>query len=147
MKLSLTAPEKKKLIEKKSIEIERELSNQPNSSIIFGVGTKQVWDKVDRVWAFGDAESYVESMKNVGRRATDYKDNTINNQSGCNWWECIRDLNPYNKPNEPIVSGLKYPIIFQIDTINFDANFKKSPVYKDGKFYLRPVLKIKISLV
>jgi len=146
MKLTLTTFEKKKLTSNKSITIERELSNQPKCSIIFGVGTKQVWDKVDRVWAFGNAESYVESMVNVGRRATDYPNNTTSSLSGCNWWECIRDLNPYAQPNETIVSGRKNPILFKIDTINFDVNFRKSPTYSDGKSYLRPVLIIKISL-
>jgi len=125
MKLALTKVEKKNLILNKSIVIERVLSNEPTSSIIFGIGTKTVWDKIDRVWVFGDAEGYVESKKNVGRRATDYPDNTTNSWNGSNWWECIRDLNPYSQPNENILSGRKNPLTFKIKKIKFDNEFKK----------------------
>lgn len=84
-------------------------------------------------------------MKNVGRRALDYPDNTTNNQSGCCWWECVKDINPYSRPNQNIISGRKTPLTFKILTINFDK-FIKSDLYPKGKFYLQPVLTIQISL-
>ncbi len=145
MKLALTPIEKKKLISNKIITIERALNNEPNGSIIFGIGTKHLWDKVDRVWVFGDVESYIESMKNVGRRAWDYPDNTTNDQSGCCWWECVRDINPYSRPNQNIISGRTKPLTFKILTINFDR-FINSEIYPNGKSYLKPVLKIQLSL-
>ena len=107
MKLSLTRIEKKNLITDKVITIERELSYQPKSSIIFGIGIKNVWDEVGWVWVFGDAEGYIESMRDVDRRAIDYPDNTINHLNGSNWWGYVRDINPYSKPNENIISGRK----------------------------------------
>lgn len=145
MKLALTKSEKKDLIVNKSIVIERELRNEPNSSIIFGIGTKHVWDKIDRCWVFGDTEGYVESKKNVGRRAIDYPNNTGNNWNGNNWWECNFEMNPFGAVNESIVSGRKNPILFKIDKIYFDR-FVENFHAESKRLYLRPVLKIEISL-
>jgi hypothetical protein len=56
----LTKSEKKELINKGTITIER--YNRlpcPNSSIIHGIGTKYIFDKIDYKWVYGDVDSYI----------------------------------------------------------------------------------------
>lgn len=144
MKLFLTDLEKKEIQTKGSIVIERTLNNEPSSSIIYGHGHKHVWDKVDRVWVFGDTEKYIKDKKNVGRRKEDYPNNTRNHWNGAHWWECERTMNPYGELKTPIVSGIKNKFKFQIDTVVVDR-FETNTKFKEG--YLNPVLKLKLKLV
>lgn len=95
-------------------------------SILFGEGSSYLWDKVDRVWVYGDIKSYISLKMNVGRRSKDYPDNTTNTWSGCHWWEeyynCPKDLKVLDTVNDKyVVSKIQiiniHPLIYKIDLI------------------------------
>ena len=67
MKLYLTKAEQKYLLANGTITIEREpvLTRTHKSSIIHGVGTKQIWNKVDRIWVYGDIKDYESGKTHV----------------------------------------------------------------------------------
>ena len=81
-KIILTKEERNNLISNNTSWIEREdINNVPMSSIIYGVGINEMFDKIDYRWVYGDTKQYIKDKKNVGRRAVDYKNNgtTITN--------------------------------------------------------------------
>lgn len=116
MKIYLTQAEKKQLRSNGRIVINREPSpaRTSKSSILNGIGTNEVWDKVDRVWIFGDTNDYITKMKNVGRRAVDYPNNGININSGGKWWELDRNINEFGNVGETQVNGRVSKIKFLI---------------------------------
>lgn len=94
MKIKLTQAENKLLLNNRLLVIEREpkIARTNKSSFVHGIGTNHLWDKVNRVWVYGNTKEYINSKMNVGRRAEDYPDNNRNVWSGSYWWECERDL-------------------------------------------------------
>lgn len=138
-KLSLTPDEKKNLIAKGKLTIERQLRRVPPSTIIYGKGTKTIFDKVDYLWIVGDTDKYIKNKKNVGRRKVDYPNNTRNVWSGSNWWDCEKELNIY-AIDKPIVNGTKHKLTFVVVSHVVDR-------LSNDDVYLAPVLKYKIKLV
>ncbi len=115
MKLNLTKEERKALIAKGTIMIEREQkTGVPTSSIAYGLGNTYLWDKVDRVWVYGDTDSYKADMMNIGRRRTDYPNNGKNINSGNCWWECEKAITDLDNTDKPMTNGIKNPLTFQI---------------------------------
>lgn len=138
-KLALTPIEKKNLLQKGKLTIERELRRMPESSLVYGRGNKTLFDKVDYRWIVGNTDKYIKDKKNVGRRKTDYPNNTPNVWSGSNWWDCERSLNEF-KIDGIIVNGIKHKLNF-IVTDHYVSKLKV-----DENYY-RPILKYFIVLV
>lgn len=74
MKIYLSKLERKELLSVKTITVERKpyLSRVNYSSILYGVGTNHLWDKIDRVWVYGNTSSYIKDKCNVDRRKEYY---------------------------------------------------------------------------
>jgi hypothetical protein len=145
MKLYLTKAEQKDLLANGTITIEREpvLARTHKSSILHGIGTKQIWNKVDRIWVYGDTKDYYNQMENVGRRATDYPNNSKNVWSGDYWIECERDLNEYGQIGTEFTNGRKNIIRFKLNNMVI-SELRQDPDYEN---YNRITFKINIILV
>jgi hypothetical protein len=158
MKLNLLKKERIELETKGTITVEREnYMNVPLCSVHYGTGRKQLWDKVDRVWIYGDTDQYIKDYMNVGRRKKDYPDNTKNVWSGGYWWDCHRELSDYDNTDKPMTNGIKNPITFKITNIVLDrlaevrvkdctfTNGLPKDIDPETVVYKRPVLKYTIS--
>lgn len=145
MKLYLTKAEQKDLLANGTITIEREpvLTRTHKSSVIHGIGTQQLWNKVDRIWVYGDTKDYYNQMKNVGRRVTDYPDNAKNVWSGDYWIECERDLNEYGQIGTIFTNGRKNIISFKLNNMVI-SELRQDPDYEN---YNRITFKIIVELV
>lgn len=91
----------------------------PKTSIIYGRGHKHLWDKIDRVWVYGDCDSYIKDKINVGRRAEDYPNNTVNNWSGKPWYDL------YESTPKDIKIGSKINGIYTVTEIKISQLFPK----------------------
>lgn len=119
MKIFLTKEEKESLAAKGSEIIERSIRIPvPEGTIIYRTGNSYLWDKIDRVWVYGNTERYIKDKKNVGRRKTDYKNNTQNIWSGGMWWDCYRQIDEWGTIGKMMQSGIKDPLFFQITELN-----------------------------
>lgn len=145
-KIYLTKQEKKTLLSDGKLKIERiPYLSCPNTSIVFGIGTKTIFDKIDYCWVYGDVDAYILSKKNVGRRAVDYKDNTPNTWNGSHWYNFLgADENKYGEIGTVFTNGKKHPIQFRLDNI-----FIKELRVREGNPYSAKdiVLEISLSLV
>lgn len=145
MKLYLTKLEQKDLLANGTITIEREpeLARTQKKHFIHGVGTQHIWDKVDRVWVYGDTKDYYKQMENVGRRAIDYPNNSKNVWSGDYWIECERDLNEYGQIGTIFTNGRKNIISFKLNNMVI-SELRQDP---DFEQYNRIIFKIIVDLV
>ncbi len=145
MKLSLTPAEKKQLKAKGILTIEREqYLNAPKSSILYGVGSSSLFDKIAYYWVFGNTADYIQNMKGEGRRGTEYiygrtGDRNIVN-GGC-WYDFNKDINPYSPVGANIISGKKDVLNFSISNFTIDRLVPTA-----DKKYLRVVFKINLAV-
>lgn len=118
-KIHLTQHEKDSLYSFNEIDIERQCKIPcPNSSIVYGIGNKYIWDKIERIWVYGDVDKYISDNKNVGRRAIDYKDNTRNMWSGSHWYEFLgRENDDFGNIGKVTKNGIKNIVVFEITNI------------------------------
>ena len=123
MKLTLSAKEKKLLLANYSIEIERIVDvPAPSQSIVHGIGDEHLWDKIDRRWVYGNVQDYIRTMKDIGRRGTEYRNSS-------EWYECQRCLNEFGELNTKIVNGRSNIIEFNIVERHIDLRPKENTDY------------------
>lgn len=116
MKIYLNSKEKSQLNKLGRIVVYREpySARTSKSSILNGIGLNHIWDKIDRVWIFGDTKEYIDRMINVGRRAVDYPDNGRNTCNGAKWWNFDRSINEYGEIGSIYSNGRNHKITFSI---------------------------------
>jgi len=84
----ITPVEKKVLLSTGNVKVRMKYAMPASkSSIIYGIGYKRLWDRIERIWVYGDTEKYKVDRMNVGRRSTDYPDNKASTLNGIFWWE------------------------------------------------------------
>ncbi len=116
MKIFLTGKEKSQLNNLGRIVVYREPfpARTSKSSIIYGTGCNNLWNKVDRIWVFGDTKGYIDKMQNTGRRSVDYPNNGVNINSGAKWWYFDRNINDYGVIGSTHTNGNIHKTTFQI---------------------------------
>lgn len=144
-KIFLTSKERKELLKNDSITIERKpyLTNTSKSSIIHGKGIKEFFNKIEYIWVYGDTDDYIEKMKNVGRRATDYPDNNGNTLNGEKWFEFNRNIDDFGQINIAQTNGRIHKIKFFIEDM-FVKELRQNPNLKE---YNQKIIEIKIQLL
>lgn len=144
-KIYLTKSEKKELLKSGTIVIERKpcLTNTSKSSIIHGIGIKEFFNKIEYIWVYGDTDDYIEKMKNVGRRKTDYPDNKGNVWNGSKWFEFNRSIDDFGQLNDIQTNGRVHKIQFFIQDM-FVKELRQNPKFKE---YNQKIIEIKIKLV
>lgn len=145
MKLTLTHVEKRRLAELGSIQINRKCYiPAAASSIVHGIGNKSMFDKIAYKWIYGDTDDYIEKMKSVGRRGTEYiygktKDRNIVN-GGC-WYDFNKVIDEFGEIAKKITAGRKNKLSYKI------SSFTVSLIPKDNTEYLDIVLNLNIVLI
>lgn len=144
-KIYLTTSEKKELLKSGNIVIERKpyLTNTSKSSIIHGIGIKEFFNKIEYMWVYGDTDDYIEKMKNVGRRKSDYPDNKGNIWNGAKWFEFNRSIDDFGQINDIQTNGKVHKIQFFIQDM-FVKELRQNPKFKE---YNQKIIEIKIKLV
>lgn len=135
-RITLTPAEKAELIAKGLLLAFKGLKpfRFPLSTIFYGKGTNQLWDKISREWIIGDTKEYIRKTKNVGRRGTEYKNSN-------SWYECEKDINSYGGIGNKLCNGIKNKITMEIMNVAIVERKSSDSKYKEG------VIKLNLKLV
>lgn len=140
-KLYLTADEKKRLAKECSIDVERvAYLPAPKSSIVHGIGDRCLFDRIDYCWVYGNTAEYIKAMKNVGRRATDYKHNLKNTWNGAYWWDLERQHEDCYQLNKLMTNGKKNVVSFRVTRQHLELQKRENSEYFDIVIKLRVTL-------
>lgn len=144
MGLYLDNSEKERLLLTKNISIDRIcLISAPSSSTVHGIGNRSLFDKIAYKWIYGDTRDYIDKMRFVGVRGTEYiygksKDRNIYN-GGC-WYDHEAAISEFGSVGDSIKNGRKNIIRYTIKSIV--VSLKPKPSSK----YLNIILHIDIIL-
>jgi len=149
MKLYLTPTEKKNLRENKDIEGYTERKYYLPAavgSILHGIGTGRLFDKIGYYWVYGDIQNYVNKMNKVDRRA-EYQRSmeptvdvyNLKYNSTQYWFDCVGTDNEWGNTGDYVTNGRVNKLNFKITNVFISELRQGKGKYKDiiFKIYIK----------